>query len=77
MTEYEGDADDLPPRAVEYLDSFDGYQYRDSVAHVVANESPIAFKVDLESRLMAWECFFDSEGNLVSKKRDGAPIEDQ
>lgn len=76
MTEYDGDADDLPAKAVEYLDSYDGYEYEDHVAHVSMRDSPAAFKVELESKLMEWECFFDAEGNLLARERDGPILEE-
>jgi hypothetical protein len=68
--------DDLPGQAKSYLKSLDGYRVIE-VEQVQSRTSAVAYEVGMENRLVEIDCFFDEMGTLLSKVRDGTPLEQE
>ena len=70
-----GQRDDLPARARTYLAAQDGVK----VADAQRAEEPgdvITYEVELATLLKEWDCIFNHEGHLLSRTRDGSPLEE-
>ena len=39
--------------------------------------SSVAYEVGIENKLVEVDCFFDKAGNLLSRARDGTPLEQE
>jgi hypothetical protein len=46
------------------------------VERVESPDAGTAYEVQLDHALMEWDCLFDADGALVSRIRDGSPLEE-
>jgi len=68
--------DDLPEQARTYLKSMDGYRIIE-VERIESPTSSVTYEVGIENRIIEVDCVFDNGGNLLSKIRDGTPLEQE
>lgn len=76
LTEFPATVADLPEKARSYLESQSGCEAA-AVERVLMPAGEVSFEVELKSALTEWDCVFDADGNLLSRKRDGSVFEEQ